>query len=162
MTEIRYMIENIDTVFTSEDLSVLLFYSKNINNNIASKIFFSLRKKTMFDLHNNLETLSDPSDDLPAYFNISYLQDAISFINSQLIPAMQSETLDIWQKYGGFSSLKSQINNNLSNDWSSELYIQSDYVPESFQYYINIANEIKTLFQKSLSLNTPLIVSYLD
>lgn len=162
MIEIRYEIDNIDIVFRNEDLSVLLFYAKNINSSIASKIFFSLRKKTMFELLNNINSVLDPSDDLPAYFNTSFLQDGISFLTNQLIPSMQSETVDIWQKYGGFSSLKSQINNNLFNDWSDELYILSDYVPESFEYYINMANEIKILLQKSLSLNTPILVSYFD
>ncbi|MEJ5106119.1 MULTISPECIES: hypothetical protein [Chryseobacterium] len=162
MTDIRYEIDNLDTVLRAEDISVFLFYAKNINDNIASKLFFSLRKKTMYELLNDINTNLDPSEDLPAYFNTSFLQDGISFITTVLIPSMQNETVDMWGKYGGFASLKAQINNNTANNWSSELCILSDYVPESMEYYIDIASEIKMLLQRSLSLNTPMLVSYFD
>lgn len=74
---------------------------------------------------------------------------------------MQIENTDMDIKYvGSISNLINQVNNYNSNDSGFILNINYDYVPVEMAYYIEMAIEMKDLLQKSIYLNTPILVSY--
>ncbi|ABQ05096.1 hypothetical protein [Flavobacterium johnsoniae] len=159
--DIRYKIENIDTYFRKDELSTLLFYIKDINYDLATKLYFLLEKEIAFRLENHLDIGNlDAFNDMSAHFDSGDIEESIQSIANQVIPSLQNERLNIWEKYGGFDNLKNEVNNG--NDWSFNLNINYDYVPEYVDYYIDMLIEIKELLQKSLDLNTPIIVSYED
>ncbi|WP_333596699.1 hypothetical protein [Chryseobacterium flavum] len=162
--EINYVIGNLETYFRQDEMNVLFFYAKDINLNLTKKMNYLLDKKTTYMIGNNISTDGfDSDDDLPAYFNVGDIQNVIQFITSQLIPAMQNESVNMDGKYGGtISSLINNINNYDSGDIAFMLYVSLDYVPVEMSYYISKANEIKDLLQTSLNLNTPILVSYTD
>lgn len=160
---IRYIIGSTDTYFRIDKLNVFLFYAKNINNDLAAKLYFSLNKQITYNLHYHIHSGALNSfDDMPAYFDINYLEESIEFITNQVIPSLQNERSNMWEKHGGFDSLKNQINNGNKNDWNFNLSLKDEYVQENMVYYIDIAVEIKDLLQKSLIFNTPLMVIYED
>jgi len=159
--DIRYKIENIDTYFRKDELSALLFYIKGINNNLAANLYFLLEKEIAYRLENHLDIGHlDAFNNMLAHFDSGDIEESIQSITNQVIPSLQNETLNIWEKYGGFDNLKHEINNG--NDWSFNLSINHDYVPEDIDYYIDMIIEIKELLQKSLNLNTPIMISYED
>ncbi|WP_158728096.1 MULTISPECIES: hypothetical protein [unclassified Flavobacterium] len=161
--EIRYIVGNLDTFFRRDEMSVLLYYAKNINDTLAGNFHYLLQDETVYKIRNNISIGNLNSfDDRPAYFNINEIQNCIQFINNQLVPSMQNESVNMWEKYGGFETMKNLINNAPNNQWSFDLNINHDYVPEDMDYYIDMAIEIKELLQESLNLNTPIIISYLD
>ncbi|MET3022117.1 hypothetical protein [Flavobacterium hydatis] len=159
--DIRYKIENIDTYFRKDELSVLLFYIKGINNDLATKLYFLLEKEIAFRLENHLNIGDlDAFNNMLAHFDAGDIEESIQLITNQVIPSLKNETLNIWEKYGGFDNLKDEVNNG--NDWSFNLSINQEYVPEDIDYYIDMIIEIKELLQKSLNLNTPILVIYED
>ncbi|WP_417942161.1 hypothetical protein [Flavobacterium sp. RS13.1] len=161
--EIRYIIGNLDTYFRREEMSVLLYYAKSINDTLAGNFYYLLQKETVYKIRNNISIGNSNSfDDMHAYFNINEIQNCIQFINNQLVPAMQNETISMWEKYGGFEIMKSLINNAPDNHWSHDLSINHDYVPEDMEYYIDMVIEIKELLQESLNVSTPILISYVD
>jgi type 1 glutamine amidotransferase len=115
-------------------------------------------------IHHNISSIELDSDEkMYSYFNPSDLQLVIQFILTQLIPAMQNENIDMDVKYGGsITNLINQINNYNSNDSGFRLNINHNYVPVEMDYYIDMANEMRDLLQKSLDLNRPILVSYTD
>ena len=125
---------------------------------------YLLDKKTSYMISHNINISGlDSDNDMHAYFNTTDIQTVIQFITIQLIPAMQSETVDMDGKYGGsVSSLINQVNNYNSGDSGFNLYIAHDWVPYEMEYFINMANEMKNLLQESLNLNSPMMVSYTD
>ena len=162
--EINYLIGNIDTYFRRDEMSVLFYFAKDINLNLAKKMYYLLHKKITYLIHNNIDADGlDGFEDMPAHFNPNDMQEVIQFITNQLTPAMQNETVDMDGKYGGsVSSLINQVNNYNSGDSGFRLYIAHDWVPYEMTYYINMANEMKEILQESLNLNTPILVSYND
>lgn len=162
--EINYLIGNIDTYFRRDEMSVLFYYAKDIDFNLTKKLYYLLNDETIYKIHNNSSIGNIGAfDDAPAHFNSTDMQAVMQFIDDQLIPAMQNETVDMFVKYGGsVSSLINQVNSYNSGDSGFSLYIAHDYVTEDMWYYIIIANEMKELLQESLNLNTPMMVSYND
>lgn len=162
--EINYLIGNLDTYFRQDEMSVLFFYAKDINLNISKKMKYLLDKKISYMVHHNMSIVNlDSNDKMFSYFNVDDIQFVMQFISTQLVPAMQNENTDMNVKYGGsIGNLINQVNNYDSNDSGFILYINNDYVPVEMSYYIDMANEMKDLLQKSLSLNTPILVSYTD
>lgn len=162
--EINYLIGNLDTYFRQDEMSVLFFYAKDINLNISKKMKYLLDKKISYMVHHNMSIVNlDSNDKMFSYFNIDDIQSVMQFVSTQLVPAMQNENTDMDVKYGGsIGNLINQVNNYDSNDSGFTLYINNDYVPVEMSYYIDMANEMKDLLQKSLNLNTPILVSYTD
>lgn len=162
--EINYLIGNLDTYFRQDEINVLLFYAKDINLNLTKKLNYLLDKKVSYMIQHNISTSGlDSNDKMHSYFNLSDMQLFIQFVLTQLIPAMQNENTDMDVKYGGsISNLIIQVNNYNSNDSGFTLNINYDYVPVEMTYYIDMVIEIKDLLQKSIDLNTPILVSYTD
>jgi len=161
--DIRYIIGNTDTYFRRDELNVLFFYAKNINFNLGAKLYFLLEKEIVFRLNNHINIGNLNSfDDMPAHFDINHIQESIQFITNQIIPSLQNESLSMWNKYGGFDSLKIEVNKENRNDWTSNLSIDHEYVPEDIDYYIDMVVEIKELLHESLNQNTPIMVIYED
>lgn len=161
--DIRYKIANTDTYFRRDELNALLFYVNDINNTLAAKLYFLLEKEIAFRLENDLNIGNlNAFNDMQAHFDLNYIEESIQLITNQIIPALQNETSNMWEKYGGFENLKNEVNIGNRNDWSSNLSIDHDYIPEDMDYYIDMIIEIKELLQKSLNLNTAVTVIYED
>lgn len=162
--EIDYLIGSLDTYFRQDEMSVLFFYAKDLDPELTKKLNYLLDKKTSYMIDHNMNTSGlDNDEPLPAYYNTDDIEAAIRFISTQLIPALEKETVNMDEKYGGNMSRFIDLVNNYSNDsLGSILYISQDYVPYEMRYYINKANEMKDLLQESLNLKTPMMISYTD
>lgn len=162
--EINYFIGSLDTYFRQDEMSVLFFYAKDIDLELTKKLNYLLDKKTSYMIDHNMNISGlDNDKPLPAYYQPDDIEAAIRFISTQLIPAMEKETVDMDEKCGGNMSRFIELINNYSNDsLGSLLYIAHDYVPYEMSYYINMANEMKDLLQESLDLKAPIIISYTD
>lgn len=162
--EINYFIGSLDTYFRQDEMSVLFFYAKDIDLELTKKLNYLLDKKTSYMIDHNMNISGlDNDKPLPAYYQPDDIEAAIRFISTQLIPAMEKETVDMDEKCRGNMSRFIELINNYSNDsLGSLLYIAHDYVPYEMSYYINMANEMKDLLQESLDLKAPIIISYTD
>lgn len=162
--EIDYLIGSLDTYFRQDEMNVLFFYAKDIDLELTQKLNYLLDKKTSYMIHHNMNTSGlDNDEPLPAYYNTDDIEAVIRFISTQLIPAMEKETVNMDEKYGGsMRSLIDLINNYSSGSSGFILYVAHDYVPYEMSYYINKVIEMKDLLQESLNLKTPMIVSYMD
>ncbi|RQO38023.1 hypothetical protein DBR39_14155 [Chryseobacterium sp. KBW03] len=162
--EINYFIGSLDTYFRQDEMSVLFFYAKDIDLELTKKLNYLLDKKTSYMIHHNMNISGlDNDDPLPAYYHTDDIEAAIRFISTQLIPAMEKETVNMDEKYGGSMSRFIDLINNYPNDsLGFMLYVAHDYVPYEMTYYIDQANEMKDLLQESLNLKTPIIINYTD
>ncbi|WP_281233879.1 hypothetical protein [Flavobacterium gelatinilyticum] len=137
--------------------ALCMYYAVTLNSTKAKKLFDATLTEWAYRFNYELSEGNLTSNDLEAHFVTSDILEAITFIENDLIPALNNEKQDLLKQYKGISNFINLYDSTtpflrffgvFENDFS-----HSD--GESLAHYMNL---LKTALQHSLSVNQPLII----
>ncbi|MBO9674362.1 MAG: hypothetical protein J7577_13020 [Sphingobacteriaceae bacterium] len=135
--------------------ALMMYYAKQLNSTKAEFFFNATLTEYAFRAEHDLSTGDlDGVDDLEAHFIPQEIRDSIIFIDNELIPALNNETLNLIEKYGGRDNFYKLFYTNpgylialgLNDD---EFYFD---IPSSIVAFLG---RLKIVFELALNANTP-------
>ena len=134
--------------------AILMYYALMLNSTKGKKLFDATMSEWAYKVNYELDLNEITDSDINAHFVISEIQEAITFIEEELINALRSETQNLLIKYGGRSNFQKIVNSNdgiigflgLDNE---EFYIDKP------TYLIEIAHKLKDFLHMAVTLNMP-------
>lgn len=137
--------------------SLCMYYATQLNVTKAKKLLEATISEWSFRVEYELPKGGLTSDDEEAHFDPLEIQEAITFLEDDLIPALNNETQDLLVQYGGKSSFVNLYYDGPNflkfNGISENEFFDSD--GETLSHYMN---RLKIILQYSLSQNQPCIV----
>jgi hypothetical protein len=137
--------------------ALCMYYAVQLNIAMAKKLFDATLSEWAYRVDYDLPEGDLTSDDREAHFKVSEIQEAIIFLQNDLIPALSNERQDLLEQYGGISNFIHLYDNTtpflrlygiFENDFS-----ESD--GESLAHYMGL---LKMALQHSIAVNQPNIV----
>jgi hypothetical protein len=137
---------------------LIMFYAKNLDADKAKMLYDSTLSESDYNVNYNLlsENLLDSDGD--AHFVVAEIQQTITFINNELIPALNSEPEDLLVKYGGRHSFYELFYNDTAYFEVTCIDLEEFYDSDPKQI-AHLLNLFKNLLQYSLDTNLPLDIS---
>lgn len=137
--------------------ALCMYYAAQLNTAKAKKLMEATISEWKYRVENELSEGSLTSDDDEAHFVPLEIQEVITFLDNDLIPALNNETQDLLVQYGGKSSFVNLYYDSAEflkfNGISENEFFESD--GKSLAFYLN---RLKIILQYSLSENQPCIV----
>jgi hypothetical protein len=135
--------------------ALLMYYAKQIDV-VNSKLFFDATLTEFeYRIYYNLSIGDISDDDSTAHFDTIDLQNAIAFIENQLIPTLNGESQDLLVKYGGIDNFYNLFYadtgflENIEIGTEAEEFYDTDPIQ-----IVMMLNSLVVLFQSALSENT--------
>jgi hypothetical protein len=139
--------------------ALIMFYAKQLDIAKGKKLMEATQSEYYYHVENNLPTDHLSDADKTVHFNVADLNEVIEFIELSLIPALNQETVDLIEKYGGQKNFCNQYDLEASYLNAIILYeehFESD--PESIAYDLE---RFRDLIKYALALNQP-YEAYID
>lgn len=137
--------------------SLCMYYAAQLNTVKAKKLMEATISEWSFRVEYDLPEGNLTSDDEEAHFVPLEIQEVITFLEDDLIPALNNETQDLLEQYGGKSSFVNLYYDGAEflkfNGISENEFFDSD--GETLSHYMN---RLKIILQYSLSTNQPCVV----
>lgn len=156
-TRAKYFEYNDEEIhFDLGTFALCMYYAVQLDVTKAKKLFDATLSEWAYRLDYDLPIGSLTPVDEEAHFVLSEIQEAIIFLENDLIPALNSETLDLLIQYGGITNFINLYESTtdflrfygiFENEFS-----ESD--GESLAHYMGL---LKLYLQDSLSANQPFI-----
>jgi hypothetical protein len=132
--------------------AICMYYAVQLNAAKAKKLFDATISEWKYRAEYELSTGSLTPDHTEAHFTVSEVQEVVSFLENDVVPALNAETQDILAQYGGKSNFINLYYNNAEflkfNGISENDFFDSD--GETLAHYMN---RLKLILQYSLSVN---------
>ncbi|WP_342644717.1 hypothetical protein [Mucilaginibacter sp. CSA2-8R] len=145
-----------DVRFQFGAYALTLFYAKQIDESKAEELFNTTLTEYCYRLYHNLSTEGYDSDDESVHFDASEIMRVIAFIDEQVVPALDAETIPLIEKYGGVKLFQTNFDNE--EGFLGHLSIFEDEVynddPESLIYNLE---RFKALLQQSVDTGQEMI-----
>jgi hypothetical protein len=147
--------------YTEEHISfgtfaLCMYYASQLNTVKTKKLMEATISEWSFRVEYELPKGGLTSDDEEAHFVSSEIQEVITFLENDLIPALNNETQDLLEQYDGKSNFINLYYNNAEflkfNGISENEFFDSD--GETLAHYMN---RLKIILQYYLSENEPFI-----
>lgn len=136
-------------------VSMLVLIAYDYNNIKGINLYFRLINVAKYYELKNLDNTNLTGDLEQAEFNITEMQDALNFINDDLIPHLNSENRDIYEIYGGKSQIEERIK-QAEEDGEFSFHLDLDDIvdvdSDILIYYLNC---IKLVLSESIRINKP-------
>ncbi len=149
-----------------EELFILAHFADGLDSALAEKLYYAGEKEYIYRLHKNLSLEGyDYHENEHSFWNIPDLNQVIEFIDSTLIPALNSLSDlndDLIAHFGGWENLKGQIKTGAEFKKYFGFSSSEDRIENSADTYANIANQISTIIKDAISRNQPYYVGYND
>lgn len=98
----HFSIDEIDKVTDFGTYAIAMYYAKQINILKAKILFEATLSEWKYRVEHELsEDGLDGLEDFEAHFVPSEIEDVISFIENEIVPALSNETQNLLEKYGG-------------------------------------------------------------
>jgi hypothetical protein len=151
---IYFEIDDQENVIDFGTYALMMYYAKQINANKAKQMFNATLSEWKYRVEYNLPTENlDGLEDFEAHFVPSELQEAISFIANEVIPALNNEPRGLIEKYGGPDNFFKLY--YTSPDYLAALGLNNNEFYDEL-YGVKVAfKQLHDLFEYSLSINTP-------
>jgi len=131
--------------------TMLMYYALTLNSVKGKKLFDATMTEWAYRVNYDLDLTGITSSDIGAHFVISDIQDAISFIDGDLINALESEKEDLLTKYGGKSNFEENVNSN--EGIIGFVGVADEYYIDDPESLIGIAEMLKDFLQVAVNLN---------
>ncbi len=158
-TRAKYFeIDNIQKVVDFGTYALMMYYTKQLNSTKAKLLFDATLSEWAYRVNYDLpEGGLDGDDDLEAHFVPAEIQEAIAFIDDELIPALNNEQEDLLVKYGGEDHFLELF--NASPDYLELLGLNDNELYADMPDYIaSFLGRLKEVFEYALSVNKPYII----
>jgi hypothetical protein len=136
--------------------SLFMYYASQLNTVKAKKLMDATISEWKYRVEYELPEGGLTSDDEEAHFVPLEIQEVITFLENELIPALNNETQDLLVQYGGKSSFINLYYNGAEYlkflGISEDEFFESD--GKSLAFYLN---RLKIILQFSLSANQPFL-----
>lgn len=151
---IYFEIDDRDNFIDFGTYALMVYYAKQINAGKAKQLFDATLSEWKYRVEHNLSTENlDGLEDFEAHFVASELQTAISFIANDIIPALNIETKDLIEKYGGRDNFLKLY--YINPDYLAALGLNNNEFYDEL-YGVKVAfKQLHDLFEYALSVNTP-------
>ncbi|CAH0288633.1 hypothetical protein SRABI27_03999 [Pedobacter sp. Bi27] len=135
--------------------ALMMYYAKQLNSTKAEIFFNATISEWNYRVEHDLpEGDLDAIDDLEVHFIPKEIRETIIFIDNELIPALNNETLNLIEKYGGRDNFYKLFYTNpgylialgLNDD---EFYFD---IPSSIVAFLG---RLKVVLELALNANTP-------
>lgn len=153
--KVKFITDEISRDVDFGTYAIMMYYAKQLNITKTEFLFNATLTEYGFRVEHDLSTEDlDGVDDLEAHFIPQEIRDSIIFIDNELIPALNNETLNLIEKYGGRDNFYKLFYTNpgylialgLNDD---EIYFD---IPSSIVAFLN---RLKEVFELALNSNTP-------
>lgn len=148
---IYFEIDDQEEHFSFGTYALAMYYAKQINSVYGKILFDATSTEHGYRVDYDIPVDDLTYDDLDAHFNIDDLQLAITFIEDQLIPALNNETQDLLEKFGGAANFHFLYDSDTSFLSNISIYENEFYDSDAKQMAFSL-NRLKNLFQYSLSI----------
>lgn len=132
--------------------AICMYYATQLNASKAKKFFDATISEWKYRAEYELPVGSLSSDDTEAHFIVSEVQEVVTFLENDVIPALNAETQDVLVQYGGKSNFINLYYNDAAflkfNGISEDEFFDGD--GETLADYMN---RLKLILQYSLSVN---------
>ena len=132
--------------------SLCMYYATQLNINKAKKLFDATMSEWGYRVDYDLPQNGLTSNDEMSHFVPSEIQEAITFLQNEVIPALNNQTLDLLVQYGGKSNFINLYYNNADflkfNGISEDEFFDSDG-----ETLADCMNRLKIILQYSLTAN---------
>ncbi|AKK71504.1 hypothetical protein [Chryseobacterium gallinarum] len=135
--------------------SLMMYYSTQIDNQRNKKVFDATLSEWAYRVSYNISEGIYTSDNDIAHFVPADIQEAINFIDSQVIPTLENEFFNsILQKYGGQNNFENTVYYQ-STEYLKILSIGGEFYDDNKEVLKYYFIELRNLFQNALNLNMP-------
>lgn len=132
--------------------ALLMYYAKQIDPIKGRKLINTTISEWSYRIENEIPLADITNDNYEVHFVISEINEVISFIESELINSLNSESTNLITKYGGNSNFVSLY--ETSPDYLKVLaFSESEFFDGDPNQLIFLLNELKQFFQYTLSQN---------
>lgn len=134
--------------------ALLMYYAKSVNSRLAKKFldstFSEYEYRIIYDL--SVDTLDEESR--TAHFIASEIQEIIEFLEQELIPSLENESRNLFEKYGSKENFYELFYSNVEFLDPLGIYHDECYndEPKGLIFLIKI---LIRFMQSALSLNIP-------
>jgi len=132
--------------------ALLMYYAKQIDPIKGRKLINTTISEWSYRIENEIPLVDITNDNYKVHFVISEINEVISFIESELINSLNSESKNLITKYGGNSNFVNLYETN--PDYLKVLaFSDSEFFDGDPNQLIFLLNELKQFFQYTLSQN---------
>lgn len=132
--------------------ALLMYYAKQIDPIKGRKLINTTISEWSYRIENEIPLVDITNDNYEVHFVISEINEVISFIESELINSLNSESKNLITKYGGNSNFVNLYETN--PDYLKVLaFSDSEFFDGDPNQLIFLLNELKQFFQYTLSQN---------
>lgn len=132
--------------------ALLMYYAKQIDPIKGKKLLYATICEWSYRIENAIPLGNITSDNDEAHFVASEIIEIISFIDSQLVNNLNSESKNLITKYGGNSNFVNLYETN--SDYLKVLaFSDSEFFDGDPKQLIFLLNELKQFLQYALSQN---------
>lgn len=143
-------------------IGILLYYAKELDFNKGKNFYHRLSNEFSYKDEKNITPNPDTEDaQLYCYYDATEISNAIDFIENDLIPSLQqmpdqkAHLIDI---YGGIDGFIEEFESN--KEFIELFFDYSQHYNNNIEYNIIILEEIKEIFQISLTNQEPYVMYY--
>lgn len=143
-------------------IGILLYYAKELDFNKGKNFYYRLLNEYSYKDDKNITPNPDTEDAQTfCYYDATEISNAIDFIENDLIPSLQqmpdqkAKLIDI---YGGIDGFIDEFESN--KEFIELFFDYSQHYNNNIEYYIFILEEIKEIFQISLTNQEPYMIYY--
>lgn len=136
--------------------ALAMYYAKQLNREKGKKLFDATISEYWYRCYYDLPRDNYTSENDEAHFVITDLEEVIAFMDNELLPALNDESEDIINQYGGLDNFIELFYSNTNGTYLEEIglyhheYYESDGPALAFEL-----EKIKDLFSHCLSLKEP-------
>ncbi|WP_294230080.1 hypothetical protein [uncultured Chryseobacterium sp.] len=135
--------------------ALMMYYATQIDNQKNKKVFDATLSEWVYRVSYDIPKGIYSSDNDTSHFIPIDIQESISFITNQIIPALQNESFDsILQKYGGQTNFENVIYYQ-STEYLKILSLGGEFYEDSKGVLKLYFMELRDLFQYAHNINTP-------
>jgi hypothetical protein len=135
--------------------SLMMYYAAQIDSQLSKNVFDATLSEWVYQVSYDIAKETYTNDNDIAHFVPDDIQEAIKFIDSKVIPALEDEPFhSILQKYGGQNNFENIVYYQ-STEYLKILSIGGEFYDDNkavLQYYFI---ELRNLFQNAFNINAP-------
>jgi hypothetical protein len=151
-----FEIDDIQECIDFGTYALMMYYAKQLNSAKAKLLFDATLSEWGYRVNYDLPDGGlDGIDDLEAHFVPAKIQEAIAFIDEELVPALNEEPQDLFAKYGGGEdNFRTLYNTN--PDYLIALGLTSDeFYWDDPEFIAEFLGRLKEVFEYSFTVNRP-------
>lgn len=159
---IEYESESFNSYFGREEFFIVVQYASQLNDSLAKDLYFAGETEYIYRSENgiSLEGLEYNSSH-QTHFDIDKLTRVINFIDNELIPSLELESLDdIILILGGWEDLKTKIDQGKDYKKRFGLISSEEKICTRIYNYTFFLNSLKNVIKNSLQINKPYHINY--